>query len=105
MFAVQFMLPRGLGFVFDPDLPATAPGEFLSLVSRVDVGVLLRGIDLDLLSEARDVLSDEDEDVGLTLLENLQDAVLIYLDPSPGDGMVTAEERTEENLIGTVRSR
>ena len=105
MFAVQFMLPRGLGFVFDSDLPATAPGEFLSLVSRVDVGVLLRGIDLDLLSEAREVLSDEDEDVGLTLLENLGDAVLIYLDPSPGDGMVTAEERTEENVIGTVRPR
>ena len=104
-FALHFVLPRGLRMSFEPDLPATGPGEFLSLVSRVDVGVLLTGIDLELLSETRNVLSDEDEDVGLTLLENLEDAVLIYLDPSPGDGTVTDEERTEENLIGTVRPR
>lgn len=101
-FDVLLFLPRGLDLVFDRPLPPPREGEALSLVYTLDVGRLLRSIDVSALPADRISITDQDEGEGLTLLENVVDAVVLYLDPTPGDGRVIPEERTDENRIGFV---
>ena len=83
--------------------------ELLSISQEIvvifEVDKLLEGIDVQGLLDRLDLLSDLSDEDRLALRDqavaNLAEAVTIYLDPTPGDGVLLPEERVEANVLAT----
>ncbi|MFT4705341.1 MAG: hypothetical protein ACI81R_003049 [Bradymonadia bacterium] len=67
-----------------------------SLTADVDLRALVG-------ADGRINLSDRDPQFIDALHTRLSQSVRLYVDPTPGDGIVTLEEQTEENRIGGLR--
>jgi hypothetical protein len=71
--------------------------EFFLLIS---LDALLAQIDPALLLALLD--GEDSPELVTRLVENLLGAVKIYVDPTPGDGALTAQERVPENIVATL---
>ncbi len=108
---------------------ATVSGQELELDLLEDIGIRVNVERLDLLQEAADnediqleavavfeiddlidnleltdlveLLTNPSDELTAEVLENLANSIQVYLDPTPGDGELTEEERVEANLFAT----
>lgn len=79
------------------DVDAARFSEGGEIFVLIDVDALLDGVDVG------DVLAWlEGEEVLMQLVNNLVAAVRVYADPTPGDGELSPQERTPENIIATL---
>lgn len=97
---VTLWLDRGIDLVIER--PPTADAGPRDFVVVFEPDRIIEGIDLRTLPQD-DVelrVSDRDPALGERLLARFTDAMTIYDDPTPGDGVVTVSERTPENRVG-----
>ena len=105
-FELDLMLPEGFDLVFD-SAPPRREGEHASVVVTLAIGRLLQDIDVgDIPPPGSTIrITDQDDGTGLVLLQNIADSIVIYADPTPGDGQITRAERTPDNRIGHLELR
>lgn len=105
---IDLFLPSGVDIVVDLPSEGSAQGGG-SPEEEVEIVVVLLGSPIleaiqraNLGADAVVRLSELDPEFGAQLLDAILSSIVLYLDPTPGDARVTAEERTPERVVGRV---
>jgi hypothetical protein len=100
---VDVALSEETGFILDLDPIEAAEDENPEVVAILTVEQVLTGFDVSaLLMLVGDSVTDGTS-VGDDLLAAIEGAVVVYRDPTPGDGELVGSERVDGNLSGSFR--